>query len=210
MVASIVMLAGALTFRASGPVDMRGAPVAVDGPAGSALAPTNEAPAPLEGSAPPQEGSPPPLAADPVTERFRVPSVDLDVKINAMEEEGGVIHPPGFTSVYWIQNFGVDLDSPASGTVYIATHSLRNGGLAPGNFLFDVETGRSRVPVNAAIYVGAVKYVVAEARTVKKDELPAQTDLWANTPNLLVVVTCLQTPSNQPSTHNFVLIARRT
>lgn len=155
------------------------------------------------GIAPP-EGSD---AVEDTGERFRVPSVDLDVPLGVVSEVDGQITPPGFGSVYVVRNRGVDVDDAALGTVYAVTHSLRGGGKAPGNALIDVAAGKAALEIGAAIEVGDRTYEVTETRSVGKSDLPYARDLWAATPGRLVLITCLQNRKGTPSTENLVTLA---
>ncbi|KDN88160.1 class F sortase [Kitasatospora cheerisanensis] len=138
--------------------------------------------------------------------RFVVPSVGLDVPLGSMNEVGGSVVPPGFTSAYRIANLGTPT-APGTGTVYVAMHSLRWGAVGPGNYLFALDTGTSRVAPGAAVLVGGDRYVVDGAATVPKAELPDAAEIWADVPGRLVVVTCLEKPDNSPAVDNFVLTA---
>ncbi|MFC4138451.1 MULTISPECIES: class F sortase [unclassified Microbacterium] len=139
--------------------------------------------------------------------RLIAESVGLDVPLGEMNEVDGVITPPGFTSAYLVRNRGVAPADVANGTTYAVTHSLRNGGVAPGNYLFDVDSGKPTIAIGATIEVDGTSFVVDKAYTVSKKALPAQTDLWADTPNRLVLITCLQNPANSPSSENVVIEA---
>ena len=139
--------------------------------------------------------------------RFVVTSVGLDIPLDAMRENAGWIIPPGFTSAYHLTNRGVALDHASDGTVYVAMHSLRHGGLAPGNYLFDVTTGTSKAEVGAVIKVNNLTYVVESTMTIHKLDLPKAADLWADVPGRLVIITCLQKPNNTASESNFVIVA---
>jgi len=140
-------------------------------------------------------------------QRFKVPAVDLDVPLGATEVVGGTIAPPGFQAAYWISNLGVSLDEAPSGTVYVATHSLSGGGVAPGNYLIDVDNQRSRVSLGDTISVGNRLYVVTQTQIIPKPDLGAANELWESVPARLVVITCLQNPQNQPSRDNMVITA---
>ncbi|AZS38905.1 MULTISPECIES: class F sortase [Microbacterium] len=142
--------------------------------------------------------------------RFEAPSVSLDVPLGELSEVEGQITPPGFTSAYLVRNRGVMPAEAAEGTVYVVMHSLRNGGVGPGNALFDIADGSSRVAVGDTISVSGVDYRVESQEVIGKKELPTREDVWSSTPDRLVVITCLQSPDGKPSTSNFVLIAQRT
>jgi hypothetical protein len=139
--------------------------------------------------------------------QFQVPSTGLDVPLGVMDVVSGTIDPPGFTSAYWIRSMGVSPANAADGTVYVAMHSLRNGGIGPGNYLIDVERGRSSLAVGDVIEAAGASYRVTGARDVLKRELGADAELWSDKPGRLVVITCLQRPEGGPSTHNVVIEA---
>jgi len=137
-------------------------------------------------------------SADPQDDtglRFKIPSVKLDVPLREANVVGGVINPPGFNSVYLMRNIGVSLDAAATGPVYVAAHSLRAPGEAPGNYVIDPAQGQVVVPLGAEIDVGNLVYNVVSSRVVSKPDLGAQSDLWAPTPGMLVFITCLQSTS---------------
>jgi hypothetical protein len=126
-----------------------------------------------------------------------------------MLEVGGVIEPPDFVSAFHVANRGASLDHPESGTVYVVMHSLRGGGVAPGNYLIDVATGAATVAVGEAIGVDGLSYVVDETAIILKPDLPWVTEVWANTPGRLIVITCLQRPDGSPSESNLVITAHQ-
>jgi hypothetical protein len=144
---------------------------------------------------------------DTTTTHLRVPAVGLDTPVGELNVIDHQITPPGFSSVYRVRNLGVPLTDAAAGTVYVVTHSLRGGGLAPGNYLFDVATGKPRVTAGERISIGGLRYTVDQAQVVPKAQLPAQRDVWQNTPARLVLITCLQNGQNKPSTSNVVITA---
>lgn len=143
-------------------------------------------------------------------QRLIVPSVGLNVPLGAMNEVDGQVTPPGFTSAYRIRNLGVALTAPASGTVFVAMHSLRNGAIGPGNYLIDVATGTPKVADGATVEAAGVTYTVSSTAKVLKKDLPHDQTLWADTPDRLVLITCLQNPQNVESAYNIVTIATRT
>lgn len=150
------------------------------------------------------------MAVVPSTgERFAVPSVGLDVPLGSLKVVGGLVDPPGFTAAYWVRNEGVSPALATQGTVFVAMHSLRGGGVAPGNYLIDVAQGRATVAVGSKITVGPVTYRVTGTHVIAKPTLPFQDAIWANVPNRLVVITCLQRPDGHRSVDNVVITATR-
>ena len=140
--------------------------------------------------------------------QFEVPAVGLKVPLGSSAATEGVINPPGFQSVYWINNLGVGLDNAAAGTIYTATHSLRGGGVAPGNYLIDVDSQQAKVKTGDQIKVGPHSFTVTQTLVVSKLGVMAVDGLWDPLPRRLVVITCMQNPQNAPSVDNLVVIAR--
>lgn len=158
-----------------------------------------------------QLDGPPPRASAPSAGhgRFVVDSVGLDVPLGSLDVADGVIDPPGATSAYWVRNLGVAPSAAPHGTVFVAMHSLRGGGVGPGNALIDVADGRARVTAGATITVDDVTFQVTRTEIVPKGDIRADARIWADTPDRLVVVTCLQRPDGRPSVDNAVIEARR-
>lgn len=192
-----LLIAGALglvvsrSHAVSGPTDLRGAPVAVE--AGTEPAPATVA------------------RMDAVTDsgtRFQVPSVGLDVALGELSMADGTITPPGFTSAYRVRNLGVSLGRAASGTVFVAMHSLRGGGVGPGNYLIDVKDARARLASGAEIRIGGDSYTVTGSEAIDKSVIRTDENVWADRPGRLVVLTCLQRPQGGPSVDNIVIFAQ--
>jgi len=148
-------------------------------------------------------------AADSGQGRFEIPSVGLNVPLGALNEVDGVITPPGFTSVYWVRDRGVAPDDAEHGTVFVVTHSLRDGGRAPGNYLIDVQHAKAAIPNGTTVIVDGVHYTVDGSGPIDKPQLAGNASVWANTPNRLVIITCLQVPANTESVQNMVITATR-
>jgi hypothetical protein len=126
-----------------------------------------------------------------------------------MVETRRTITPPGYTAVYLVENRGVHLEDAASGTVYAATHSLRDG-TAPGNFLVDAESGASRVGPGDEVLLGSLAYRVTSVATVAKADLPGTRSVWDDVPGRLVLITCVQEGDGSPSRANLVVEASLT
>ncbi|KZC95169.1 hypothetical protein, partial [Clavibacter tessellarius] len=175
---------------ADGPRDLAGQPVQADetAPAG-------------DGSAQP--------AVDSGLGRLRAPSVGLDVPLGAVDVVGGVVDPPGFTSAYRVRDLGVAPERAADGTVFVVMHSVRGGGMGPGDLLIDDEAGSARIAPGAEIEVAGVDYAVGSSRAVAKGALPDDAAVWADTPGRLVVITCLQRADGTPSRDDMVIEATR-
>lgn len=143
-------------------------------------------------------------------DRIVVPSVKLDAPLGAITAVDGVLTPPGFTSVYAVRNVGARLTSPDSGTVFLVTHSLRGGGIAPGNYLIDVQHQSAAVKVGAKVFVDGTSYTVTGSQAIAKPKIGDDPQLWADVPDRLVIITCLQLPSGKPSVDNMIITATRT
>jgi hypothetical protein len=142
-------------------------------------------------------------------QHFTVPAVGLDVPLGALDDVDGVITPPGFTSAYWVRNKGVTPQHASQGTVFVVMHSLMGGGMGPGNYLIDEEHATSRVPVGATIEVAGLTYKVTGSSAIDRGQLAGRADVWENTPNRLVVITCLLTPGDNAPIDNMVITATR-
>ena len=136
---------------------------------------------------------------------FSIPSVGLHVPLGSINEVDGVMNPPNFTSAFWIRNRGVSVDNADQGTVYIVAHSIQ-GGRAPGNYLQDHE----QILVKAGDYVKVndKTYAITDVQLILKTEIGSHEELWANTPGMLVFVTCLQRNDHAASTNNLVVVGQ--
>ncbi|ROS48416.1 class F sortase [Frigoribacterium sp. PhB24] len=137
-----------------------------------------------------------------------IPKTGLRVEIAALRETDRVINPPGFDKAYWVQNRGVGLAQASAGTVFIAMHSLRGGGVGPGNYLIDVEHRRSKLQVGDDVFVGSAKYRVKATDAIEKTRLGQAESVWDETPGKLVLITCLQRPEGGESLQNIVIEAQ--
>jgi hypothetical protein len=145
-------------------------------------------------------------AVPDIGERFVVPSVGMDVRLGALDMADNTITPPGFTSAYLVRNLGVAPATADTGTVYAVMHSIRGGGMGPGNYLLDVETGAAAVSAGDVVEVAGRSYSITGSEAVPKQELPSS-PIWQNTPGRLVIITCLQQPSGATSLNNLVIMA---
>jgi hypothetical protein len=102
------------------------------------------------------------------------------------------------------------LEAPGAGTIYVVAHSIRGGGIAPGNYLKDTDTETSRVKPGAAAHVGNLDYHVTSSEKITKTRLGDNQTIWSDIPNHLVVITCLEHADGSPSTDNLILTATRT
>jgi len=138
---------------------------------------------------------------------FEIPSVYLHVPLGSVNDVGGKMNPPNYTSAFWIRNRGVGLDKAETGTVYIVAHSA-HGGKAPGNYVQDKE--KSTVMVGDRINVNDRAYTVEQTEIIPIKELGTHTEIWDDVvPGRLVFVTCIQnTVSNNPTDNNLVIIGK--
>jgi hypothetical protein len=143
-------------------------------------------------------------------ERLVVPSVGLDVPVGALNAVAGQITPPGFTSAYWVRNLGVPVSASNKGTVFVVMHSLRGGAVGPGNYLTDVIHQRSKVADGAAVTIAGSRFTVTGSTLVSKSQIASAADVWADTPNRLLLITCLENADGTPSTENLVITAHRS
>ncbi|MCL2736572.1 MAG: class F sortase [Propionibacteriaceae bacterium] len=138
---------------------------------------------------------------------FVVPAVNLNVPIGSINEVDGVMNPANFTSVFWIRNRGVSMDNASQGTVYMVTHAVA-GGMAPGNML----QSKQHIALNPGdkMMVNNLTYDFVEAQVIPKTEIgnAAHSDLWANVPGRLVLVTCLVRPEGGIAIDNLVIIGQ--
>ena len=141
---------------------------------------------------------------------FEIPSVGLTVPLGSLQMTSNTITPPGFASAYQVRNLGVAPAHAAEGTVFVAMHSCRNGAICPGNYVIDVQNQKAKVGIGATIDVAGVSYTVTGTQAIGKTSISQDSSVWANTPNRLVVITCLQRPQGGPSVDNMVIIANRT
>lgn len=139
--------------------------------------------------------------------RLHIPAVGLDVPLGAMDEVDNYVQPPTFTSAYWIRNLGTAPGTPDSGTVFVAMHSLRGGGIGPGNYLYDTATGQSKVRPGQQIYLDGTGYQITGIATVEKAAIGDDSAVWADAPGRLVMITCLELPDGGPSRDNFIVTA---
>ena len=145
-------------------------------------------------------------AADMVTdiggEGFIIASVGLNVPLGSVNDVYGVMDPPNFTSAFLIRNRGVGLDNASQGTVYIIAHSTRFG-TAPGNLLQSNE--HSLVKEGDMIQVNGLNYRVTGWQTSPQDQLGNVQELWANTPGMLVFITCVLRNDREAPTDNLII-----
>jgi len=135
-----------------------------------------------------------------------ISSVGLDVPLESMTPVAGTADPPSARAAYWLRGVGVDPGRAARGTVFVVMHSVR-GGRGPGNYLIDVGNDRSAVRTGATVRAGSVVYTVTGSSIVPRDKLPADSQVWANTPGRLVMITCLLRREDADPVDNVVITA---
>ncbi len=142
--------------------------------------------------------------------RLQVPSVGLDVPVDALTAIDGTVTPPGFAEAYWVRNVGVAPADAATGTVFLVAHSTRGGAVAPGNYLIDIPGQRSAVADGAVIDLGGLRYRVTGSRVLAKTDIAGEASVWQDVPGRLQIVTCLQrsTEAGVPSVSNLVITAQ--
>lgn len=143
-------------------------------------------------------------------QRFVVPSVGLNVPLGALDEVGGEVTPPGFTSAYRIRNLGVSPKNADRGTAYVVMHSATGGATAPGNYLTNISRGTATVGTGAVVKAAGVSYRVTGWQAVRKNELASTANVWSSVKDRLVIITCLERPEGGPSISNIVITAQRT
>lgn len=141
--------------------------------------------------------------------RLQIPAVGLNVPLGAMNMVNDIIEPPTFTSAYQIRNLGTTPPHAATGTVFIAMHSLRDGGVGPGNYLYNTATGKAKVSPGQHVTADGTTYTITATTTLSKTRIGSDDAVWADTPDRLVLITCLELPSGAPSVDNFVVTAEK-
>lgn len=135
-----------------------------------------------------------------------VPSVGMSTSLASMNEVGGVINPPGLTKAYMVRGHGTP-DHPEKGTTYIAVHSVQGANL-PGNKLIKVAAAKPAVHPGETITAQGHDYTITKAYAVNKSDISGEKELWADEPDKLVILTCLQRTSGR-SVQNIVIVADR-
>lgn len=141
--------------------------------------------------------------------RLIVSSVGLNVPLGALNAVDGQITPPGFTSAYTVRNMGVSLADGEHGTVFVVMHALRNGAIGPGNYITDVADQRSKLGTGAIVEAGGHQYTVTGSQLISKRGIATNASIWANTPDRLLLITCLEQADGSASTQNLVITATR-
>ena len=138
--------------------------------------------------------------------RVKIPSLHADFALGSLEvpKNNKKLDPTNFTSVFWVKNRGVKYDKTSHGTSYLIAHSLdispdgrALSGLAPGNWLYDPMTRKSKLNPGDIIEVGGVKFKFEKSRRVGKDLVSQDKNLWnEKKPNRLVFITCMHSSND--------------
>lgn len=140
-----------------------------------------------------------------IGKRVKIPSLRANFALGSLREpKNGVIEPTNFTSVFWITNRGVKYNNTKNGTAYLAAHALdQNGegnglsGLAPGNWLYDTITKKSKLNPGDIMEVGGVKFKFVESHRAGKGLIARDKDLWnEKKKNRLVFLTCISSSND--------------
>lgn len=142
--------------------------------------------------------------------RFKVPSLGLDISYGMVDEVDGILRPSNFTAAFGVRNIGVNYDQTQNGTAYVVTHTVDEGGLAPGNYFFNnyysvdnpkIKNGDEIIIENGQ---NSKKFVVEKHFRQGKAVVMTDQDLWdVNVKNRLAIIICA------PNTlDNYVVIAR--
>jgi len=145
------------------------------------------------------------MVVDDGGEGFSIPRLGLHVALGSANEVDGVMNPPNFTSAFWIRNRGVGVSDADQGTVYVVAHSVQ-WGKAPGNYLQDHES--VLIVDGDVVGVDGRIYQVTDVELIAKTNIGNHPDLWANTPGMLVFVTCLERNDHAASTQNLVVVGQ--
>ena len=139
--------------------------------------------------------------------RFQVPSLGMNVPLGAINAVDNSLNPANYTNAFWVRNLGVSYNDPSTGTVYVVMHSARTPGYGPGNYFFNEDTQAIKVNPGDQIEVAEHTYAFQSWSAVNKPDLPGTSSIWENTPNRLIIITCLQNPQHTESEVNLVLVA---
>ena len=137
---------------------------------------------------------------------FRVPDLDMAVPLWAVNDVKGTLNPPGYREAYWVRNRGVSLKNAERGTVYVIMHTVRKG-FGPGNYFIDVPTQSVTLRQNSLIYVNDRVYQYDDYEIVKKSDIGGRSDIWAETPGRLVIITCWLNKQGTLDPNNLVIYA---
>lgn len=138
--------------------------------------------------------------------RFSIPSIGLDTTYGMVDEVNGVLRPTNFTSVFGVRNRGVAYNQTNNGTAYAVTHTLDEGGIAPGNFLFDASNNNQpRISKGEQIKIGNQTFTIDDFYRDGKGLISSNKELWdSSIKNRLVLIVCYPN-----SADNYVVVAKK-
>lgn len=141
--------------------------------------------------------------------RFKVPALGLDVSYGMVNEVDGVLRPSNFTAAFGVRNIGVNYDQTQNGTAYVVTHTVDEGGLAPGNYFFNnyYSVDNPKIKNGDEIRIengeGSKKFIVKDHFRQGKAVVMTDKELWdVNIKNRLVLIICAPN-----SLDNYVVVA---
>jgi len=141
--------------------------------------------------------------------RFKVPKLGLDVSYGMVNEVDGVLRPSNFTAAFGVRNIGVNYDQTQNGTAYVVTHTVDEGGLAPGNYFFNnyYSVDNPKIKNGDEIRIenseGSKKFIVKDHFRQGKAVVMTDKELWdVNIKNRLVLIICAPN-----SLDNYVVVA---
>lgn len=141
--------------------------------------------------------------------RLVIGAVGLDVPLQVMVTEGGVVDPPSSDAAFLLADHGVAPSRGGEGTVFVAMHALRLGG-GPGNALVDIGDQAVLAAVGSLVEVDGVAYTVVSAGTEMKTAVARDAALWdPGVPDRLVLITCMPREASSRAVANVVVVAVR-
>lgn len=130
-----------------------------------------------------------------IGKRVKVDSIGLDVPLGTMLMADDLVRPTNFTSVFLVKNLGGDtIDKANKERVYLATHTLDEGGIAPGNFFLNKDN-TFRVREGDVIDVAGKKFKITHMERKGKSLVSSDKELWDKSKPGIVLLLCI-TDSN--------------
>jgi Sortase domain len=159
----------------------------------------------------PRTATPPAHTTPSSDVHVEVPAVGLDLPVLPLAAPTGVIEPPLLTAAYWIQPYGhpVGQADQADNTLYLAAHSAGKGsrGFDPLLSRDKQSTLAAGDTVDVSTPQGTVTYTVDRTAKYDKKHLAEATDVWADVPGRLVMITCVSPGGGKAATENLVVFA---
>lgn len=131
-------------------------------------------------------------------DRIQLDRLGLDAPLSDMNVVNDEVNPPTVDEGYRLRDHV---------TTYVVLHSLK-GAEAPGNVLFDMDSGESTVRQGDVIDVAGDSFEVTETRVVNRVALSREDEIWGEDEDRLVVITCLQRTGGG-SVDNVLVMAER-